>query len=112
MKIAVTDTGSGIARQLAQALGATVRGRFVELPASKGGGYLTGFAWGSELRMMVRHYYLHEEVRLETTDVAERPEECGVFAARHFSPGGSGVRPGSAGTRQRVYLPARSVFGH
>lgn len=85
MKIAVTDTGSGIVLQLAHAMGATVRGRFVELPPSKGGGYLTGFAWGKELRMMVRHYYLREDVLVETTDVAERPEEV-VFLLRGIFP--------------------------
>lgn len=85
MKIAVTDTGSGIVLQLAQALGATVRGRFIDIPASKGGGYITGFAWGRELRMMVRHYYLHEAVLVETTDLAERPEEV-VFLLRGIFP--------------------------
>ncbi|RPD44288.1 AraC family transcriptional regulator [Hymenobacter sediminis] len=85
MKIAVTDTGAGIVLQLAQALGATVRGRFIDIPASKGGGYITGFAWGSELRMMVRHYYLHEAVLVETTDLAERPEEV-VFLLRGIFP--------------------------
>jgi hypothetical protein len=85
MKITVTDTGSGIALQLAQALGATVRGRFIDIPASKGGGYITGFAWGSELRMMVRHYYLTEEVLVETTDVSERPETV-VFLLRGIFP--------------------------
>jgi AraC-like DNA-binding protein len=85
MKIAVTDTGSGIALQLAQALGATVRGRFIDIPASQGGGYLTGFAWGSELRMMVRHYYLHQPVLVERTDLAERPEEV-VFLLRGILP--------------------------
>lgn len=85
MKIAVTDTGSGIVLQLAQALGATVRGRFIDIPASKGGGYITGFAWGQELRMMVRHYYLHEAVLVERTDLAERPEEV-VFLLRGIFP--------------------------
>jgi AraC-like DNA-binding protein len=85
MKIAVTDTGSGIVLQLAQALGATVRGRFIDILASKGGGYITGFAWGKELRMMVRHYYLHEAVLVETTDLAERPEEV-VFLLRGIFP--------------------------
>lgn len=85
MKIAVTDTGSGIVLQLAQALGATVRGRFLDIPASKGGGYITGFAWGQELRMMVRHYYLHEAVLVERTDLAERPEEV-VFLLRGIFP--------------------------
>ena len=85
MKISVTDTGAGIALQLAQALGATVRERFIDIPATKGGGYITGFAWGRELRMMVRHYYLHEAVLVETTDLAERPEEV-VFLLRGIFP--------------------------
>ncbi|OUJ71046.1 helix-turn-helix transcriptional regulator [Hymenobacter crusticola] len=85
MKIAVTDTGSGIALQVAQALGATVRGRFIDIPASKGGGYITGFTWGTELRMMVRHYYLHEAMLVERTDLAERPEEV-VFLLRGILP--------------------------
>lgn len=85
MKIAVTDTGSGIILQVAQALGATVRGRFIDIPASKGGGYITGFTWGTELRMMVRHYHLHEAVLVERTDLVERPEEV-VFLLRGILP--------------------------
>lgn len=85
MKIAVTDTGSGIILQVAQALGATVRGRFIDIPASKGGGYITGFSWGTELRMMVRHYHLHEAVLVERTDLVERPEEV-VFLLRGILP--------------------------
>ncbi len=102
MKISVIDTGSGIALQLAQAIGATVRGRFIELPASKGGGYITGFAWENELRMMVRHYYLHEEVLVETTALAERPEEV-VFLLRGIFP--SIVQPSA-----HVLPEAASVF--
>ena len=85
MKIAVTDTGSGIILQVAQALGATVRGRFIDIPVSKGGGYITGFAWGTELRMMVRHYHLHEAVLVERTDLVERPEEV-IFLLRGILP--------------------------
>jgi AraC-like DNA-binding protein len=71
--------------QVAQALGATVRGRFIDIPASKGSGYITGFSWGTELRMMVRHYYLHEAVLVERTDLVERPEEV-VFLLRGILP--------------------------
>ena len=86
MKIDAIDTGSGIMLQFAQAIEATVRGRFIDIPASKGEGYITGFSWGSEMRMMVRHYYLKEEVRLEwTTDAAERQEEV-VFLLRGIFP--------------------------
>jgi AraC-like DNA-binding protein len=86
MKIAVTDTGSGIMMQFAQAIGAAVRGRFIDIPESKGAGYITGFAWGNELRMMIRHYYLKEEVSLERTDdITGRPEEV-VFLLRGIFP--------------------------
>lgn len=85
MKISITDTGSGIILQVAQALGATVRGRFIDIPASRGGGYITSFTWGMELRMMVRHYYLHEAVLVERTALVERPEEV-VFLLRGILP--------------------------
>ncbi|MCK8496108.1 AraC family transcriptional regulator [Spirosoma sp. RP8] len=69
MKISLTDSnGSGILRAFAQAIGATISGRFVYIPESKGGGYLTGFTWGHDLRMMVRHYYLKEDVLIERTN--------------------------------------------
>jgi AraC-like DNA-binding protein len=85
MKIAVTDRGAGIMRQFAHAIGARVRGRFIDIPASKGGGYLTGFDWGSELRMLVRQYHLTEDVLLETTDVSDRQDEV-VFLLRGIFP--------------------------
>lgn len=102
MKIVVTDTGSGIILQVAQALGATVRGRFIDIPASKGGGYITGFAWGTELRMMVRHYYLHEAVLVERTDLVERPEEV-IFLLR-------GILPPVAHSPAPVLAEAASVL--
>ena len=46
MKISVTDKqGTGIMLQFAQAIGATVKGRFMYIPENRGGGYLTGFSW-------------------------------------------------------------------
>lgn len=68
MKIAITDDGSGIALKFARAIGATIRGRFIDIPKTKGGGYLTGFSWGSDLRMMIRHYYLNDAVIIERTN--------------------------------------------
>lgn len=90
MKIAVTDRkGSGILKQLAKALGATVRGRFVLIPKSKGGGYLTGFAWGNDLRMMVRNYYLNEEILLErTNELTDEDENVIFFLSGIFSAAG------------------------
>jgi AraC-like DNA-binding protein len=76
MKISVTDTGSGIAQKFAQAIGATVRGRFIYMPESMGSGYMTGFSWGADLRMMIRNYHLKEDVLLErTNEIAEGQED-------------------------------------
>ena len=72
--------------ELAQALGSPAQGRFIYIPASKGDGYLTGFSWGSELRMMVRRYYLKEEVRLALVDMPERREEVVFVLSGIFSP--------------------------
>jgi len=65
MKITVVDKGRGIAAQLAEAIGAKTEGRFIYIPENKGGGYITGFSFGSEMRMMIRNYYLHEAIVLE-----------------------------------------------
>ena len=79
MKISITDTGSGIAQEFAKAIGATVRGRFIDIPESKGGGYITGFCWGNDLRMMVRNYYLHEDVFIERTNTLADDQYDVVF---------------------------------
>lgn len=79
MKISVVDKGAGIARQFAKAIGAKTRGRFIDIPQSKGGGYITGFSWGSDLRMMIRNYYLHAAVSLERTNELAEGQEDVVF---------------------------------
>lgn len=80
MKISVTDTGSGITREFARAIGATVRGRFIDIPESKGGGYITGFSWKEgNLRMMVRNYYLNEAIVMERTNELAEEREDVVF---------------------------------
>ncbi|NEU70202.1 helix-turn-helix transcriptional regulator [Spirosoma agri] len=80
MKIPITDkNGSGIIRAFAQAIGATISGRFVHIPESKGGGYLTGFSWGSDLRMMVRHYYLKEDTVIERTNELADEQDDVIF---------------------------------
>jgi len=79
MKISVIDKGSGIAQQFARAIGAKTRGRFIDIPQSKGGGYITGFGWGNDLRMMIRNYFLHEEVFLERTNELAEGQEDIVF---------------------------------
>jgi AraC-like DNA-binding protein len=86
MKISVTDKqGSGIMLEFARAIGATIQGRFFHIPESKGGGYLTGFSWENGLRMMVRNYYLHEEILLErTNELAEGQDDIIFFIGGVF----------------------------
>jgi AraC-like DNA-binding protein len=79
MKISITDSGSGIALKFAQAIGATVQGRFIYIPENKGAGYITGFSWGSDLRMMIRNYHLKEDVSIERTNELTEGQEDIVF---------------------------------
>lgn len=79
MKITVIDKGEGIAAQLAQAIGAKIEGRFIYIPENKGGGYITGFSFGSDMRMMIRNYYLREEVIIERTNVLLEGQDDIVF---------------------------------
>jgi hypothetical protein len=77
MKISVN--GSGIMSDFSRAIDATVRGRFAHIPESKGAGYITGFLWGSDLRMMIRNCYLKEEVSIEWTNESMEEQENVVF---------------------------------
>ncbi len=62
-----------------KAIGATVRGRFVDIPESMGAGYITGFDWGNNLRMMLRNYYLKEDISIEWTKGPPGKQEHVVF---------------------------------
>lgn len=80
MKIEVTDkNGSGILHKFAQAIGASVRGRFIDIPENLGEGYMTGFTWGNDLRMMIRNYYLKEEIVLERKNEIPEGQENVIF---------------------------------
>jgi AraC-like DNA-binding protein len=92
MKITVTDKGSGIAQQFAKAIGASVKGRFIYIPESKGAGYMTGFSWGGDLRMMIRNYYLKEDVLIERTNELAEGQEDIIFMLSGILP--SPVQPG------------------
>jgi AraC-like DNA-binding protein len=73
--------------KFAQAIGATIRGRFIDIPESKGGGYITGFSWGEDLRMMIRNYYLHEEIFIERKNELAEGQEDVVFRLSGIFPG-------------------------
>lgn len=122
MKISVIDKGSGIAQQFARAIGAKTSGRFIEIPKSKGGGYITGFSWGSDLRMMIRNYYLNKAVFLErTNELAEGQEDIVVLLSGIFPPlahGGEQLLPERASimicrhaVSSIIELPSNTSFG-
>ena len=105
MKISVTDKNkSGIALQFAQAIGAIIEGRFIYIPENKGGGYITGFSWeNNELRMMVRNYYLNEEVLLERTNELDEGQEDIIFLL-------SGIFPSALQNEKQLVPEQASVF--
>lgn len=81
MKVTVTDKHrSGVMHEFARAIGAAIKGRFIYIPKDKGEGYITGFNWEEgELRMMVRNYYLNEEVLMERTNEPGEGQEDMIF---------------------------------
>lgn len=85
MKISVIDQGSGVMFKFAEAIGAIVKGRFIYIPESKGGGYITGFNWGN-LRMMIRNYHLNEEVTIERrNELAEGQDDVVIMLSGVFT---------------------------
>jgi len=104
MKISVTDKqGTGIMLQFAQAIGAMVKGRFMYIPENKGGGYLTGFSWGNEIRMMLRNYYLNEEILLDRTNELGEGQDFIIFQL-------NGVFTSPVGQEEQVSPEETNVF--
>ncbi|GAA3917113.1 helix-turn-helix domain-containing protein [Chitinophaga oryziterrae] len=104
MKISVTDKhGSGIILEFARAIGANIQGRFFHIPESKGGGYITGFSWENGLRMMMRNYYLHEEILLERTNELAEGQDDIIFLL-------SGIFPYSVQQEKQLMPEQASVF--
>jgi len=105
MKISVTDKHrSGIVQEFARAIGATVNGRFYHIPKDKGEGYITGFAWeDDELRMLVRNYYLKEEIELERTNEFNDGQDDVIFLL-------SGIIPSASGNNSHTPTESASVL--
>lgn len=104
MKISVTDKqGSGIMLEFARAIGAKVEGRFIHIPENKGGGYLSGFNWGTDLRMMVRNYYLNEEILIERTNELAEGQDDIIFLL-------SGIFSDAAHPEKQLLPEQASVF--
>jgi AraC-like DNA-binding protein len=79
MKISIIDKGSGIIQEFSRLIGADVQGRFVYIPKSLGAGYITGFSWGADLRMMIRNYHLKEDIFIERTNELAESQEDIIF---------------------------------
>lgn len=75
----IVANGSGMMSDFIDAMGATVRGRFIDIPKDKGGGFITGFSWGNDLRMMIRNYYLNEDVLIEWTNESVQEQQHVIF---------------------------------
>lgn len=103
MKIKVVDKGSGIMEQFAHAIGTTFNGRFIYIPESKGSGYITGFSWGKELRMMIRNYHLNEDVFIDRTNEFAKGQDDVVFML-------SGIFPSTEKKAQQLSKEKASVM--
>lgn len=122
MKISITDTGSGIVAKFAKAIGATVSGRFIYIPESKGGGYITGFSWGADLRMMIRNYHLKEDIFIERkNELAEEQDDVvfllsGIFptsvqAGEQLSGEQANILVCRHAVSSIISMPSNTVFG-
>lgn len=103
MKISITDSGSGVMHEFAKAIGATIRDRFIYIPENKGSGYITGFSWGNDLRMMIRNYHLKEDVFIERTNIMVEGQEDVVFFL-------SGIFPNSLQSERELATERASVM--
>jgi len=104
MKISLTDKkGSGIMRAFAKIIGATVQGRYIHIPENLGAGYITGFSWGSDLRMMVRNYHLTQDISIErTNELVEGEEHIGFLL--------TGVLPSPLKPEQKLSIEQAHVL--
>lgn len=105
-----------------KAIGATVRGRFTYIPEDKGTGYITGISWGNDLRMMIRNYYLKEDVSIEWTNESMEKQQHVVFLLSGILP--SSLPPGKALLPEQasilicrqlvsslINMPSNTIFG-
>jgi len=107
----------------ARLIGATVRGRFIHIPESKGAGYITGFSWDNhQLRMLIRNYYLKEEVTIEWINESMEEQRHVVFLLSGVFP--SPIEPGGHLSPERAHvlvctqmvssminMPSHTIFG-
>ena len=66
MKTLVKDEGkAGVMYEFAEALGVKAEGRTIHIPKSKGGGFITFMRIDDDFRVMIRNYYLKEQMVME-----------------------------------------------
>lgn len=122
MKISVTDKGSGVMFEFARAIGASIQGRFIYIPESKGAGYITGFSWGNDLRMAIRNYHLKEDIFIERTNELTQGQEdlvfllSGVFPSlghpgERLSPEGANIIICRHAVSSIMAMPSNTIFG-
>lgn len=122
MKISVIDKGFGVMEQFAHALGTKFHGRYIYIPETKGAGYITGFSWGNDLRMMIRNYHLKEGVVMERVNEMAEVEEniafmlSGIFpsplrAEKTLSPERANVLICMQKVTSVMDMPSNTFFG-
>ncbi|TLV02095.1 helix-turn-helix transcriptional regulator [Dyadobacter luticola] len=117
----IKASGPGMMADFTQGIGAHVRGRFIEIPESKGAGYITGFNWGSDLRMLIRNFYLKEQVFVEWTNKSIDDQKhvvfllSGIFPSMipsdELSPERANVLICGQLSSAVVNMPSNTVFG-
>lgn len=103
-------------------IAATINGRFTYIPEHKGTGYITGINWGNDLRMMIRNYYLKEDISIEWTNESMEKQEHVVFLLSGILP--SALPPGEALLPEQarilicrqlvsslISMPSNTIFG-
>lgn len=105
MKVSVIEKGrTGIMMQFSKHIGAVVDGRYFRIPKEKGEGFITGFSWaGNELRMMIRNYYLKENITLERTNEREEGQDDVIFML-------SGIFPATNPNEKQVSAEQANVM--
>lgn len=69
MKIKVFEKDrAGVMHEFAEALGAKVEGSTIAIPESKGAGFITFIRINDDFRIMIRNYYLKEQMIMERTN--------------------------------------------
>jgi len=95
--------------QFARAIGARVEGRFIHIPSDKGEGYITGFSFGEELRLMIRNYYLSEQIEIDrTNDFADGQDDV-IFILNGIFPSADAADNGLAEEQPSVFICKQEV---